>query len=287
MICIFGENILMICFPNAKINLGLNIIRKRQDGFHEIESVFLPVGWSDILEVIPAADSVVNEISMEQTGLPLGIAAGENLAFKACENLRKDFDLPNLKIALHKQIPSGAGLGGGSSDAASMILLLDRLFGLALSKEKILSYLEKLGSDCPFFYTNQPAFVRGRGEVIEPFHVNLNGYYLMIIVPEVRISTAEAFKLISPRKPEFSLRKTLEYPVEDWGRLVVNDFEDVLFSKYPEFKQIKSKMYSSGAVYSSLSGSGSAIYGIFRNKIKPADVFPNQICWFEKMNNSN
>jgi len=287
LICIFEEKNNMICFPNAKINLGLNILSKRQDGFHKLESVFLPVGWSDILEVIPVSDSAENKLSMEQTGLPLGIAAGENLAFQACKNLRKDFDLPNLKIALHKQIPFGAGLGGGSSDAASMILLLDRLFGLSLSKEKTLSYLEKLGSDCPFFYANQPAFVRGRGDIIEPFQVNLNGYYLMIIVPEVRISTAEAFKFISPGKPDIPLKKALEFPVEDWKYLVKNDFEDALFSKYPEFSYIKNKMYSSGAVYSSLSGSGSAIYGIFRNKIKPVDVFPGQVCWFEKINNPN
>ena len=277
----------MICFPNAKINLGLNIIKKRSDGFHELESVFLSVGWSDILEVIPSNDSAEEELRMKQTGIPLGISARENLVFQASEVLRKEFDLPYFNIALHKQIPSGAGLGGGSSDAASMVLLLDKLFGLALSKDKIGSYLEFLGSDCSFFYFNQSAFVSGRGEVIEPIQVNLNGYYLMILVPEVRINTAEAFKLISPRKPEISLKRALEYPVEDWRSLVVNDFEDALFSKYPEFKRIKNRMYSSGAVYSSLSGSGSAIYGIFRNKINPVDIFPNELCWFGKLNSSD
>jgi len=277
----------MICFPNAKINLGLNIIRKRPDGFHDLESIFLPVGWSDILEVIPSNDLVEEELRLKQTGIPLGISIRDNLAFQASEVLRKEFDLPYFKIALHKQIPSGAGLGGGSSDAASMILMLDKLFGLALSKDKIWSYLEHLGSDCPFFYFNQPAFVSGRGELIEPFHLNLSGYYLLILVPKIRISTAEAFRSVSPRNPEISLKKALEYPVEEWSRLVINDFENALFSKYPEFNQIKNKMYSSGAVYSSLSGSGSAIYGIFRNRINPANIFPGQTCWFEKMNSSD
>jgi 4-diphosphocytidyl-2-C-methyl-D-erythritol kinase len=283
LICIFKENFAMILYPNAKINLGLNILEKRKDGFHNLESLFLPVGWSDVLEVLPSENDSGKDFMFVQTGIPLGLSGVENIIYKAYSLLKTDYDIDPVKVILHKQIPAGAGLGGGSSDAVSMVQLLNEIFNLKLSEETIFTYLEKIGSDCSFFYGNEPSFVRGRGEIIEPFSLDLSGYYLLIVVPDIHLSTMEAFSLITPRKPDFPLRQALQYPVNEWENIIKNDFEEVLFPKYPMLMEIKEKMYRTGALYSSMSGSGSAIYGIFKTEVNPINIFPGLLCWTEKL----
>lgn len=283
LICIFNKNFVMILFPNAKINLGLNIIEKRADGFHNLESFFLPVGWSDILEVLPLEIDAEEDFMFVQTGIPLGLSGSENIIYKAYSFLKADFDLKPVEVILHKQIPAGAGLGGGSSDAVSMVLLLNETFNLKLSEEAILSYLEKIGSDCSFFYRNQPSLVRGRGELIEPFSLDLRGYYLLIIVPDIHISSVKAYSLITPQKPDLPLEKALQLPVTEWKNTVKNDFEEVVFPNYPILMEIKEKMVRSGALYSSMSGSGSAVYGIFKTEVNPVDLFPGMHSWTEKL----
>ena len=272
----------MIGFPNAKINLGLNIINKRSDSFHNLESVFLPLKLSDVLEVIPRSEFDNEKEDFFQSGISIEIIPEKNLVIQAYNLLKSDFDLPPIKIALHKIIPSGAGLGGGSSDAATMVFLLDKLFHLNLPSDKIKSYLEKLGSDCPFFLSNKVSFVSGRGENLQSFQLDLRGVNLVLIVPEIKISTAESFRLITPGFPENSLKESLRKPLEQWQALIINDFEKVLFPKYPELKRIKEKLYDMGAIYVSLSGSGSAIYGLFDNEVEPQEYFPGLFTWTEK-----
>lgn len=276
----------MVLFPNGKINLGLNIIEKRPNGFHNLESLFLPVEWSDILEVLPLDADTKETFRFVQSGNPLGISKDENIIYKAYSLLKKDYKLDPIDVVLHKQIPAGAGLGGGSSDAASMVQLLNEIFHLKLSEDAIFSYLEKLGSDCSFFYENQPAFVRGRGEIIEPFKIDLSDYYLLIVVPGIHISTVEAYSLIKPGKAELALESALQYPVEDWKNIIKNDFEAVLFPAYPILMEIKEKMYQKGALFSSMSGSGSAVYGIYKTKVVPTELFPGLLSWSGKLRNS-
>ena len=272
----------MIGFPNAKINLGLNIISKRSDGFHNLESVFLPLRLSDVLEVIPCSEFDNEKEDFLQSGISIDVNPEKNLVIQAYNLLKSDFDLPPVKIALHKIIPSGAGLGGGSSDAAFMVSMLDKLFYLNLPSDKIKLYLDKLGSDCPFFLSNKVSFVSGRGENLQSFRLDLKGINLVLIVPEIKISTAESFRLITPGFSENSLKESLRLPMEKWRSVIINDFEKVLFPRYPELKRIKEKLYDIGAVYASLSGSGSAIYGLFNNEVDPQKYFPGLFTWMEK-----
>lgn len=272
----------MVKFPNAKINLGLNILSKRSDGFHNLESVFLPLRLSDVLEVIPSSEFDNKKENFLQSGISIDVNPEKNLVIQAYNLLKSDFDLPPVKIALHKIIPSGAGLGGGSSDAAFMVSMLDKLFHLNLPSDKIKLYLEKLGSDCSFFLSNKVSFVSGRGENLQSFRLDLKGINLVLIVPEIKISTAESFRLITPGFSENSLKESLRLPMEKWRSVIINDFEKVLFPRYPELKRIKEKLYDMGAVYASLSGSGSAIYGLFNNEVEPRKYFPGLFTWMEK-----
>jgi len=254
----------MIAFPNAKINLGLKVLHKRPDGFHNIETIFYPVGLSDILEIIPTKDGV---LSFAATGLRIPGDPKENLCLKAFHLLSSDLHLPPVKIHLHKVIPIGAGLGGGSSDGAFTIKLLNDIFSLGLSDDQMMDYARNLGSDCAFFILNKPAFAFGKGDRFEFIDLDLSGYRIGIETPEIHINTVEAYAMIRPKSEpsEFFpiLKKIISQPVKEWKDLLVNDFEHPVFNKYPELEKIKQDFYERGALYASLSGSGSSIFGIF------------------------
>ena len=248
----------MISFPNAKINLGLQITEKRTDGFHNLETIFLPVGWSDALEIASA-----DEIQFTTSGIDISGPPESNLVMKAYSLLQKDFDLPALKIHLHKQIPFGAGLGGGSADGAFMLRMLNHTFNLDISQEKLLGYAAGLGSDCPFFILNKPVFATGRGEIMNEINLNVKGLYLLLVKPSLEVSTARAFQFVAPQKPAISLSELINLPVQDWKNNIVNQFESSVFPQYPEISAIKTQLYDLGAVYASMSGSGSCVFGLF------------------------
>lgn len=248
----------MISFPNAKINLGLHVIEKRPDGFHNLETVFFPVGWSDALEIAEA-----DKFQFSTSGIAISGDPESNLVVKAYRLLQKDFKLPDLKIHLHKQIPFGAGLGGGSSDAAFMLKLLNKSFNLGLVDKELLNYAAVLGSDCPFFILNKPVFATGRGEILQETTVSLNGMFILLVKPPVEVSTATAYQMVVPQKLKISLPELLSLPVQEWKGKVVNQFEQSVFQLYPELEALKKQLYELGAVYASMSGSGSCIFGLF------------------------
>ena len=248
----------MITFPNAKINLGLHITEKRPDGFHNLETIFIPVGWSDVLEFV-----VADELQFATSGIQISGSMESNLVIKAYRLLQKDFGLPALKIHLHKSIPSGAGLGGGSSDGAFMLRLLNKTFNLKLSEDKLLDYSAVLGSDCPFFIVNKPAYATGRGELMNIIDLTLNGRFVLLVKPPIEVSTAKAFQFVVPKKSSVSLVELLQLPVQEWKDKVINQFEPSVFQYYPEIGTLKQKFYELGAEYASMSGSGSCVFGLF------------------------
>jgi 4-diphosphocytidyl-2-C-methyl-D-erythritol kinase len=249
----------MIRFPNAKINIGLNITEKRPDGFHNLETIFYPVDWSDAFEFV-----VADKVQYSSSGIFISGHPESNLVMKAYRLLQKDFSLPSLKIHLHKEIPFGAGLGGGSSDGAFMLMLLNKHFGLNLSEEKLEQYAAVLGSDCPFFIRNKPVFASGRGEIMEPVELLLNSWFILLVKPPIEVSTAKAFQLVVPEIPATSLKKLIKLPVHEWKDKVINQFEPSVFQQYPEIGKLKQSMYDIGAIYASMSGSGSCVYGLFQ-----------------------
>jgi 4-diphosphocytidyl-2-C-methyl-D-erythritol kinase len=262
----------MVLFPNAKINLGLNIIRKRSDGYHELETVFYPIGLKDGLEFI---ENKHNKIEFSSSGLSLNIQSGDNIVVKACRLLGADYSLPGLDIHLHKVIPLGGGLGGGSSDAAFFLKGLNDYFEIGLSINQLKKYALKLGADCSFFLENKPAFAGGIGEEIQTIDLSLNGYYLLLVKPESGVGTKEAYAGIEPAVPEFSLFESIKQSSEKWQNSVVNDFEPFVFSLYPQIAEIKSKLIDLGAVFASMSGSGSSVFGLFKHEpILSAVDFP-------------
>jgi 4-diphosphocytidyl-2-C-methyl-D-erythritol kinase len=249
----------MVVFPNCKINLGLNILQKREDGFHDLETFFFPLPWSDALEII----STQGKTSLATTGFTSG-PNENNLCLKAYYLLKKDFhSITEIKILLHKVIPAGAGLGGGSADAAFALQLLNKKFNLAISERKLENYALQLGSDCPFFLINQPCVASGRGEILERIPLSLSGYKILLIYPGLHIGTAEAFNGIEPLIPKKRIKEIIQKHVELWREELGNDFEKNVFEKHPELKKIKSDLYEKGALYASMSGSGSTVFGIF------------------------
>jgi 4-diphosphocytidyl-2-C-methyl-D-erythritol kinase len=251
----------MIAFPNCKINLGLNILRKRDDGFHDLETVFFPVGLHDALEILPAQNHITQ---FAITGILPG-EPEDNLCMKAFNLLKKDYpQLPEIKMHLHKAIPPGAGLGGGSADAAFTLQLLDAKFNLAVPGKKLREYALQLGSDCPFFLTNKPSLGTVRGEKLEPVNLSLSGYKILLINPAIHVNTREAFMQINPAMPSKKIKEIIQQPIETWKAELVNDFEKIIFDNYPPLKKIKESLYENGAIYSSMSGSGSTLYGIFK-----------------------
>ena len=255
----------MIVFPNAKINLGLNVIEKRQDGFHNIESCFLPVPWYDALEVIGS-----DELEFNSTGL--AIPGKGNICLEAYDLLKEDFDLPNISIHLHKNIPIGAGLGGGSADGAFMLKLLNDKFSLGLNNQELESYAGRLGSDCPFFIENKPRFVEGTGNEFSDIAIDLEGLWIDIIYPEIHIETKSAYSRLVPAKPKVSLQEILEnQPIEKWRQLVTNGFEG---NARARILKLKEELYSKDAIYASMTGSGSAVYGLFSKRPNLSFEYP-------------
>lgn len=272
----------MIVSPNAKINLGLFVTEKRPDGYHNLESVFYPVDLADTLEVLPVSGTY-GECRLTNTGIDVGCPDGENLIAKAYRLLATSFRLPSVEVCLHKNIPSGAGLGGGSADAAFMLSALNNCFELGLQEEELLTYALRLGSDCGFFIKNRPAFVSGRGEQMEDIDIDLSDYELVLVKPALGVSTAEAYAGITPRKAPFDLRKLSSLPVCEWKNVVYNDFERTICLKYPELQEIKEQLYRSGALYASMSGSGSTIFGLFEKGCSTLTGLNNEeVLWQEK-----
>jgi 4-diphosphocytidyl-2-C-methyl-D-erythritol kinase len=264
----------MVVFPNCKINLGLKILEKREDGFHNLETIFYPVGIKDALEIIP--HSGLDE-TIEYTGSGNRIeGSGENnLCIKAYDLLKKDFKyLPAIKIHLHKAIPIGAGLGGGSADGAFALKLLNEKFQLDLSDKQLLNYAAQLGSDCPFFMLNKPCFASGRGEILEEINLDLSHFKIALVNPGIHINTAWAFAALAsnsgstpPIKNNMGLKEVIRQPVGTWKDTLQNDFEKPVFESYPGLQEIKKILYQLGAVYSSMSGSGSTMFGIFEEEV--------------------
>jgi len=269
----------MINYPQCKINLGLNVIEKRQDGFHNLETIFYPVSLCDILEIIPS-----DKNSFSLSGISIPGNPFSNLVFKAYELLKKDFNLPPVQIHLHKNIPSGAGLGGGSSDAASTIVMLNKIFSLDLSENKMMNYASCLGSDCAFFIANKPMFATGKGDIFQPVNFSLNEYYIILVKPDISVNTADAYSLIKPERKIISPKEIVKNHVEEWKNKLVNDFEKPVFKKFPKIQSIKEKLYELGALYASMSGSGSAVFGLFKNEIFIENIFPKEyFIWQRKL----
>jgi 4-diphosphocytidyl-2-C-methyl-D-erythritol kinase len=262
----------MLVFPKAKINIGLSITGKRSDGYHNIETIFYPVSLCDALEIVVNTKGSDRDV-LTLTGYDLPGSAEENLVIRSVRKLRESFSIPFLKIHLHKSIPSGAGLGGGSSDAAFMLKTLDKLFGLSLSTDKLKSIASGMGSDCPFFIDCQPSFAYGRGEILVPVSSVLSGFYGVLLNPGISVSTKEAYDNCLPSVPGTSLNELINRPVTEWKELVINDFEKTIFKRHPQIKMIRQALYDTGAVYSSMSGSGSVVYGIFNERPVIPDTF--------------
>jgi len=261
---------IMLTFPCAKINLGLNVIEKRPDGYHNLETVFYPIPLHDVLEIKSMDEQFPSLLpcDIKITGDAIKCKDEDNLVVKAYQLLAADFQMPRVHVHLYKQIPSQAGLGGGSSDAGYMIRLLNERFKLNLGNAEMECYAAKLGADCAFFIKSEPAFATGIGDQLAPIDMpkdSLKGYHLCIVKPNIAISTKEAYAGITPKKAAKCCRDIVKQPIDTWKEELVNDFETSVFTKHPTIKEIKEKLYSFGAAYASMSGSGSALYGIFKN----------------------
>ena len=249
----------MIQFPNCKINLGLSILAKRADGYHELETVFYPIAVSDALEILPAANLTMNHSGITVPGDP-----AQNLCLKAYHLLKKDFPtLPAVQMYLHKNIPMGAGLGGGSSDGTAALMILNQQFTLGLNDQQLIAYASQLGSDCPFFVYNKACHATGRGEVLTPIQLDLSNYQFLLVHPGVHIATAWAFQQLNPHIKSESIQAIIEKPITDWKNYLINDFEAPVFKAEPTLSVIKDQLYQLGAIYASMSGSGSSLFGIF------------------------
>lgn len=267
----------MICFPNAKINLGLNIVSKRDDGYHNLETIFYPIMVKDALEIIISERQ--EQDSFFESGIKTGASFENNLVMKALRLMRTHYDIPFLDVHLLKKIPFGAGIGGGSSDAAAMMKLLRNKFSLDVTDDRLVELATELGADCPFFIYNRPSFASGIGELLEKVDLSLDGYYLILVKPDINVATKDAFTLIDPSQPAVSLKEIIKKPVEEWKNLMVNDFEKSIFAKHPAIEQIKLKLYALGAVYASMTGSGSAVYAIFNKKTDLKHHFADSFVW--------
>lgn len=267
----------MITFPNAKINLGLDVVEKRPDGYHNLETVFYPIPLYDILEITKSED----ETSFTMHNAEFEGNDNDNLVVKAYNILATDYEMPKVNISLYKNIPTGAGMGGGSADAAFALKMLNSIAELNLSDEKLEEYAARLGADCAFFIKNKPAYATGIGNILTPIDCNLAGFYIVVVKPDIHISTKEAYSLVNPQYPQNPLADIINMPVEEWKGLMKNDFEKSVFAKFPAVRDIKEKLYDLGAVYASMSGSGSAFFGIFPKKCdvdKIKKIYPDIFC---------
>ena len=250
----------MIVFPNAKINIGLNVISRREDGFHNLETIFYPVKLTDALEFAEAG-----ETRLTFSGIQIDGAPENNLIIKAYQLLKTDFNLPPLQFHLHKVIPFGAGLGGGSSDAAFTLKMLNEYYNLGLQTQQLELYAAQIGADCPFFIRNKPTFATGIGNNFQDIELDLSDFEIIILKPNISVSTPEAYRNVIPRNPKYRLTEIVKTPVDDWKNLIVNDFEKSVFLLHPQIAALKQFLYEQGASYVSMSGSGSAVFGIFRH----------------------
>lgn len=264
----------MIQFPNCKINLGLSILAKRADGYHELETIFYPIALNDALEILPA-----NTLSLTQTGITVPGDPEQNLCLKAFRLLKKDFpQLPPVKMHLHKNIPMGAGLGGGSSDGSATLILLNKQFSLGMNDSQLIDYASQLGSDCPFFIYNKACHAKGRGEILTPIALDLSAFQMLLVHPGKHISTAWAFQQLTPHTKKESIQSIIEKPMEDWKKHLINDFEVPVFKAEPTLFKIKEQLYKLGAHYASMSGSGSTLFGIFpKNHFEHAPIIQHAL----------
>jgi len=268
----------MLAFPIAKINLGLHITAKRPDGYHDIETVFYPIKLSDVVEIIP---SVNPGASFSSSGIDIPGDKGANLCLKAYHLMKEMLPgLPGVNIHLHKIIPIGAGLGGGSSDASFVLKLLNDMFDVGLQKEELSVMAASIGSDCAFFIHSSPAFASGRGEILTPLPALPKGYHILVVCPQIHISTAFAYSMVSPQPSGHDLKQLYNTSPENWKDSMVNDFEKGIFSKHSRLATIKDDLYKIGAIYASMSGSGSALFGIFKQEVEvPPNLFPDCFSW--------
>lgn len=262
----------MVFFPNCKINLGLHIREKRTDGFHNLETVFLPVPLKDALEVVQTGD---NSCQLTVSGIAIDAHAADNICVKAYRLLQAHHpQLPGIHIHLHKGIPAGAGLGGGSADGAFMLQLLNHKFNLELSNETLEVLALQLGSDCPFFIRNQPCYATGRGEIMEPLQLPLAGYTLLLVNPRIHVHTGWAFQQLPANRPHYQIQQIVAQPVTEWKNQLINDFELPVFSAYPEIAAIRDQLYAEGAVYAAMSGTGATVFGLFPSSLPVPASFP-------------
>ncbi len=273
----------MLLLPNCKINIGLNVVARRADGYHDLETVFYPIPLRDNLEIAPAPDSPA-PWKLQTGGIPCGGDAADNLVVRVYLSLAKDFAMPPVEIFLRKNVPMGAGLGGGSSDAAFMMRGLNELFALGLSEEEMERRLARLGADCAFFVKNRPAFATGIGDQLSPLPLSLAGRYIVLVKPPVHVSTAEAYAGVTPRRPDCPLRDAVLRPVEEWRDTVRNDFEPSVFAAHPEIAAVKRTLYDMGAAYAAMSGSGSTVYGLFDRPAEEArEVFEGCFVYIKQL----
>ncbi|QZT36410.1 4-(cytidine 5'-diphospho)-2-C-methyl-D-erythritol kinase [Halosquirtibacter xylanolyticus] len=270
----------MLYFPNAKINIGLNVISKREDGFHNLSTLFYPLQLCDGLEIV---ENGLDHTRFTQSGLTIEGELTDNLVYLALLLIKERFEIPNLDIHLHKKIPFGAGLGGGSADASFMLKALNEMFNLELNTQELIDLSVQLGSDCPFFIINTPCFATGRGEELVPTDLDLSGYRLVLVNPNIMVSTPEAFRYVTPHEPFTSLEEAILNPLPSWKGLVENDFEKSVFCQYPAIQELKTKLYQEGATYVSMSGSGSSVFGIFKNTVawNREVIDPSYFVWEE------
>ncbi|MBR6275617.1 MAG: 4-(cytidine 5'-diphospho)-2-C-methyl-D-erythritol kinase [Prevotella sp.] len=276
----------MITFPIAKINLGLNVVERRQDGFHNLETVFYPVQIKDALEL-----NIMNQHFPAKTDCDIKVSniniegdEQRNLVVRAYQLLKQDFhQMPRVHAHLYKEIPTQAGMGGGSSDCAYAIMLLNEMFTLGLSEEQMMAYATRLGADCAFFILSRPAYAEGIGERLHPIELNLSRYFIAIVRPDIPVPTKEAFSLIKPAHPAKCCRDIVMQPVETWRNDLVNDFEQSVFALHPEIAAIKQRLYGLGAIYAAMSGSGSAVFGLFTQEIKINEYFPEMFTYCGKL----
>lgn len=269
----------MKLYPNAKINLGLNILRKRTDGYHDLETIFYPIQLCDELEIIES-----DHLKLILEGNPIDGDINSNLVIRAYRLLEKEYQLPLVQIKLKKIIPTGAGLGGGSSDAAYILIGLNQLFDLNIPQKKLAKYAARLGADCAFFIYNQPMLGAGIGDRLTPVKVDLKNYYLALVKPHCFVSTADAYSNIKPATPDVHIGEGIKQATSDWKNLLFNDFEESIFPKFPEIKNVKELLYKQGAVYACMSGSGASVFGIFKNNpIQLGKVFSTEFLWIEQL----
>ena len=250
-----------ICFPNVKINIGLDIIRKRSDGYHDIRTIFYPINLTDAMEIMPS-----DKFIFDNKGIKIDCEIEKNLCYKAYKMLKDDFDLPPVKFVLYKHIPFGSGLGAGSSDAAFTIKMLNEMFSLNLTVEQMSAYASRLGADCAFFIHNKPMLAEGTGNIVHEIQLNLSGKTLALVIPPISVNTAKAYSQCKPAEPQYKLEESINKPVKQWKDFIKNDFEPTVFAENPLLVEIKHYLYENGALYAQMSGSGSAMYGIFDTK---------------------